>query len=208
MEKLIKNMFRKVLNAWKTIYKDWRYSFAVIFIALIFFISNVIISNYDTIISSSKTLGVLGTLQFIFFLSIGFHQTVFLSSYFSIIAIALLTGMLLTLVFYKTRSLRNYGDSNTKGGLFASAGIFLGVIAPGCAACGVGLLAIFGVSAATLSVLPFKGLEISLAAIGILTYSVFSISKGLNECSSCQVNLNLTKKMNNRNERGSNIHDR
>lgn len=175
----------KILSLWKKIYSNWRYTLSLIIIALFFFILNVFIKNYSSIISNFRSLGFLGTLQFFYFLVMGFKGTVFLSTFIVIIIIGLLTGMLLTLIFYKVKAL----NTQKKIGFVGAFGVFIGVAAPGCAACGVGLLAIFGVTAAALSVLPLKGLEISLLAVVILLFTTWKVSKDLLKCKTCQIEI-------------------
>ena len=72
-------------------------------------------------------------------------------------------------------------------GFFGTTGIFLGILAPGCIACGVGLLSVFGISAAVLSSLPFEGLELSLLAIGILSFSTYKITGDINKGIVCEI---------------------
>lgn len=179
-------MFKDILHVHKKIYSNWKYTLSLIIIALFFFILNVFVKNYNSIILNSKALGFFGTLQFFYFLIIGFKGTVFLSTFITIIVIGLLTGMLLTLVFYKIKAL----GTQKKIGFAGAIGVFLGIAAPGCAACGVGLLAVFGVTAAALSSLPLKGLEISLFAIAILLFTTWKVSKDLLKCETCQVEIN------------------
>jgi len=174
-----------IFSLWKKIYGNWRYTLSLILIALFFFILNIFIKNYNSIILNYKSLGFFGTLQFFYFLTIGFKGTVFLSTFIIVIIIGLLTGMLLTLIFYKVKAL----NTQKKVGFVGAFGIFIGIAAPGCAACGVGLLAVFGVTAAGLSILPFKGLEISLLAAAILLFSTWKVSKDLLKCKTCQIEI-------------------
>ena len=62
-----------------------------------------------------------------------------------------------------------------KIGALSFTGMFLGIFALGCTACGLGLVAFFGL-AASFATLPFKGLEISILAMIILTVSIFRFS--------------------------------
>ena len=57
---------------------------------------------------------------------------------------------------------------------------------PGCAACGIGLLSLFGISAASLTFLPFKGLEFSILSIIILSVLIFEITKNISNGIVCK----------------------
>lgn len=93
--------------------------------------------------------------------------------------------MLFSLLFYKARSLKG----EKKGfGIISSIGFFLGAFAPGCAACGIGLASLLGVSAATLSFLPFGGLELSIIAILIIGFAIYKVSDN-----SCKINYKKLK---------------
>ena len=63
-------------------------------------------------------------------------------------------------------------------GILGVTGMSLGIFAQGCAACGIGLTAFFGL-AASFATLPLKGLEISILAIIILILSIFRFSYNL-----------------------------
>ncbi len=109
----------------------------------------------------------------------GFGNTIKPLSYISIIIISLLFGLLFSLIIYKTKMIKTtFG----KTGIFASLGLFIGALAPGCAACGIGLFSFFGLSSAFLIFLPFQGLELSILSIGILAFSIMKISSGMYKC--------------------------
>ena len=124
-------------------------------------------------------------LKFLFTLSIGLKSTITAFSFYSVVVLSLMTGILVSLLVYKTEIITS---DRPKGGLFASAGLFLGVLAPGCASCGIGLAAVLGLGA-FLVVLPYGGAEISAIAIAIIGFSIYKTSKGFYSCKICRVNL-------------------
>jgi len=174
---------RDILNIWKRVYSNWRYVLSFVTIGIAFFIINVVIKNFNAIISSYSLLGFFGILKFIWTLSLGFKQTTTTSSFITLIIISVLFGMLFTLITYKVKLIK----TDKKLGFFWTTGIFLGFAAPGCAACGVGLLTVFGVGASTLYLLPLKGLEISLLAIAILSFATWKASKDILEGDFCKI---------------------
>lgn len=156
---------------------NWKYSALMIIIALIFYSINILIKEYSSLTSLYSQIGLLGVIKLFFTFFIGFRSTTFLSVFISIIIISILLGMLISLVIYKIKILQSVSG---KMGFFTTAGVFLGVLAPGCAACGVGLLSLFGISAASLSFLPYNGLELSALSSIILLVLVFKITKEIN----------------------------
>lgn len=181
---------KEITSVWKKVFSSWRYLLSLVLIAISFFVINVIIKNFSTIKSFYISSGFFGTLKFILILTIGFRVTTTTGSFISLIVISILLGMLFSLIFYKIVVIKTAG----KIGLLGTIGIFLGVAAPGCAACGVGLLALFGIGAATLYSLPLKGLEISILAIVILVFSVYKISGDLHKGNVCEVNVNNSER--------------
>lgn len=119
-----------------------------------------------------------------------FHKLMTTSSLLTLIIISILFGILVGLISYKTKILKQL--SSNKIGAIGSIGIFLGVLAPGCAACGVGIAALLGLGA-FFQFLPFKGLEISLVSILLLTYSIYLISKSLLNGNVCNSNIPKVK---------------
>ena len=76
---------------------------------------------------------------------------------------------------------RHHGVDLRQGGA-SSAGVLLGTLGAGCAACGsavlAGLLSLFGASAALLW-LPLEGLEFALLALLALTLSIYWLAEGM-----------------------------
>ena len=115
-------------------------------------------------------------IKFFFVLFFGFKETIIYSSFVSLVTISVLLGILFSLITYKTVMIKK---SSNGIGVLGTTGIFLGILAPGCAACGIGILSALGFGAAVLTFLPFNGLEISFLAIWILLFSVAKISKDI-----------------------------
>lgn len=67
-------------------------------------------------------------------------------------------------------------------------GVFAGILASGCSSCGVGVLAVLGVVGGT-AILPLGGFEIWGLSTVILLVSLFYLSKGINTCHACQIQL-------------------
>jgi len=170
---------KSTLGTWKIIFCNWKYTVLVVFVALLFYSLNVVINNWKTIFSFYSNLGFFGTGRLFFALLLGFGNTISPSSYITLLAISGLFGLLFSLVIYKVNILKVALGSV---GIFASLGIFLGALVPGCVACGVGLLSLFGLSAAFLAFLPFQGLELSILSIFILSFAILKTSDDMHKC--------------------------
>lgn len=175
---------KDILSVWKQVFSNWRYTALAITIAFVFYSLNVLIKIYDSLIFFYNQTGFLGSVRLFFNFFVGFKETTLISSFISLIFITILFGILFSLIAYKMKMIKSVSG---KTGIFTTTGIFLGFLAPGCAACGVGLLSLFGVSAAALSFLPYDGLELSILAIGVLSFSTFKITKDIKKGISCEI---------------------
>ena len=88
-------------------------------------------------------------------------------------------------MFFKIDSNKSLRGSLTKSG---TVGAFLGVAAPVCASCGIGMLSLIGLGGA-LIFLPFQGLEIGLLSIALLSYSVITLGSNVNSYNKCKVEI-------------------
>lgn len=105
-----------------------------------------------------------------------------------LLVVAALTGVDVAMAVYH---FREHGVSVREGGAGA-AGVVLGALGAGCAACGsavlVGLLSLFGVSTSLLF-LPLEGLEFAVGGVVVLTLSIFWLADGMRggEVNGCPV---------------------
>jgi hypothetical protein len=92
------------------------------------------------------------------------------------IVIGILLGITAALTYRRFHYVKNMGS----GSFFSAIGIFGTALATGCPGCIVGffpfVLSLFGVTA-SLSSLPFNGLEVTLGSAALLGMSVFTLSK-------------------------------
>ena len=168
----------------KNVFGNWKYSLLAIFIALFFYSLNVFIASYRTIEAVYLGEGLIKSVIVFFKFFIDFRSITFNDIFINVIIISVLLGILLGMIAYKTTMLKTFSG---KTGFLTTGGIFLGILAPGCAACGVGLLSALGISAATLNFLPFKGFELSIASTIILSFLILRITKDINEGIKCDI---------------------
>ncbi len=107
-----------------------------------------------------------------------------------LVVVSLLTGADIAMATYH---FREHGLDLQQGGAGA-AGVVLGTLGAGCAACGsavlVGLLSLLGVTGGLLF-LPLEGLEFALGAIVVLTLSIYWLADGMRggEINGCPVDI-------------------
>ena len=180
----IKKEIKELFSVWKEVFSNWKYLVLAVGMGLIFYSTNVLIANFSLTMYFYEKNGLMQMLKFFSNLFLGFKGTILFSSFLSLILISILLSMFFSLIAYKTIMIKNAGGKTM--GFLGTTGIFLGVLAPGCAACGLGLLPLIGISTALLTFLPFKGLELSFLAIGMLGFSIFKISKDIKKEIVCE----------------------
>ncbi|MGK0208748.1 MAG: hypothetical protein ACI83O_000002 [Patescibacteria group bacterium] len=176
---------KNTIEVVKEVFSKKRYITLAIISALLFYIANAMVSSYPTMRSYGFSLGLVGTIKIHYALIAGFVKTVSLTSLVTLIAISILFGIIVALISYKTRALKDAEPE--KYSMITGIGLFIGVLAPGCAACGLGLLSVLGLSSAFLRFLPYKGTELSLIAIGLLLFSIIQISQSIKKGIVCQI---------------------
>jgi len=183
-------MERKSTDSFRLVFSNPKYIILSLIVALLFYEINVLIASYATLVSFSPSFGFFGTIKFLTLLSVGFGSTMMRHSYIALVISSILLGILVSLITFKIKMT----EEKIKGrnSFFATSGLFLAALAPGCAACGVGLVAVLGLSGALIQILPFDGIEISILAVAALAFANWKISKDLLTCKNSNL---LFKKM-------------
>jgi hypothetical protein len=182
-------MEEKITDIWKKIFSRWEYSLEAITIAITFYTLNAIIPNWDALRSIYETTTITKAIIYLVTLSIHFGETIAFHSYVSLIIISILLGILFTLITFKVKN--HERGENAKAGVIGSVGGTIGVtlatLAPGCAACGVGLISALGIGAGAIQIFPYDGLELSVLAIIILGVTIIKTTKDMTVCKACEV---------------------
>ncbi|PIY69145.1 hypothetical protein COY90_02165 [Candidatus Roizmanbacteria bacterium CG_4_10_14_0_8_um_filter_39_9] len=98
--------------------------------------------------------------------------------------VALLTGANLTLLFGKVSLLKN--NKNLR--LVVGGNSLLGIVGSGCAACGLPILSLLGLSGSVMY-LPFRGAEISYISLVLLTISFYMLIINSNQACTLEKNI-------------------
>lgn len=99
-----------------------------------------------------------------------------------LIIVALLTGANLTLIAQRIIKLHSFGKLQ----LVAGGSSLLGFIGSGCAACGLPILALLGLSGSVIY-LPFGGMELSVVSAALLLMSLYLMIKSDSKKEICEV---------------------
>lgn len=159
-----------ILSVWANVFTKKNYLVIALSIACIFYVINALIVEWQNL----HLIHLIGIETILFS---GLYSSVLPSTFIFIIIMSLLTGMLVTLLIYRYTLYK----SPEKKDVLSALGIFLGFFVTGCAACGVGLAALLGIGS-SIAFLPFKGTEIAILAILLLTLSIIQISLRLVSC--------------------------
>ncbi len=148
----------------------------VLAVALLFFLLNALIVQWDNLdLLTFQNAGVLFT--------VGVYYLLTRTSFYTLILISVLTGLLVALLIARTTVRRT--PSSSTAGVISTLGMGTGAVLPGCASCGIGLAASLGLGS-TLAALPFKGAEISLLAIVLLSIAISMVVKSMTIHAACK----------------------
>ncbi len=178
---------KKIVKTLSLVFSDSLYSVVALLIAIFVFLFNVLTPNVSLLWHTLLTQGI-GEL---FLVIIALVEGSFYLPWYSatlMILVSILTGLVFALIIFKIRARMAVGAASRLG----TVGMVLGVIAPGCSSCGIGLLAIIGASSA-FSGLPLKGLEVGLLGLALLIGSMYMLLQSIDKCESCQVVLKPKK---------------
>ena len=155
-------------------------------------ISNVLrIKKYAIIgIISGVSLGIIYYFLTMSMLPTHFDAAVELAPHYILVSIGLtivistLAGMNFAMMAYKMNQIKKMNSVKSN-----SSAIFGGIFAaftPGCPACTAPLAVILG-AVGGLSLFPMQGLELKFISVGVLIFSIYWITKGLQNKSCCKI---------------------
>ncbi len=103
-------------------------------------------------------------------------------------ATAILTGINLSLIFQRLALLSSAGNLH----LVVGGSSLLGIVGSGCAACGLPILALLGLSG-SIAYLPFRGTELSIISVILLSISLYLMVRSQIQSKVCITSPNLSK---------------
>ena len=177
---------KDLLRIFKIVFSGKKYTFITIVVAFLFYLVNVLITNFRNFIHLYYSFGAFNGIIFFVKIFFGFWKSIELYSFISLIIVSIFLGILVSLIFYKV-NLKIQG--NNRAGFFGTSGIVLGALIPGCAACGIGLVSLLGFGGIVANFFPYKGLELSFLAIVLIGFAVYKTSKDLINCKECKIKL-------------------
>ena len=182
---------KKINQAWisvKRVISIKKYFLIAIISAFIFFSISILSKNFKLmLILLTKTSPSEYTTFILGLYKEGITGN-FLHSRIILITISILLGITITMMTFKIHSNGRVKGNISKTGTF---GAVLGIAAPVCIPCGIGILSVLGLGS-VLTFLPFQGTEIGILSIILLLFAIISLGSSINECSHCQTNLNKT----------------
>ncbi len=151
--------------------------------AIIFFLLNILLPNLKALKTVIASTTMSQAITFIGALLQGGINSITTTSLYVLIIISLLIGIVLSLLIYKVKMVKMF---SMQDGKTTTIGAILGLAAPGCASCGIGVLSAVGLTS-TLAYLPFKGMEIGLISIALLMTSTASLASRIADGNACSI---------------------
>ena len=105
------------------------------------------------------------------------------------IAISSLAGINFAMMVFKINQMKKMNSIKSNSVKTNSSALFGGVFAaftPGCPACTAPLAVILG-AVGGLSLFPMQGLELKFISVGVLVFSIYCITRGLQSKSCCKI---------------------
>lgn len=163
------------------------------FFVQVFIISLLYIAIFAFIMNSSLIVDALTgsfSLEYKFSLISALIQGVWTSmggaGFIILTFTALLTGANLALLWQYIRAVKGFKNLH----IVMSGNVVLGLVGSGCAACGLPLLSLLGLSGVILY-LPFHGTELSYIAIFLLLISFFLLMRSVQQSQACKVPVRI-----------------
>jgi len=175
-----------VLKSLQLVFRSPAYIILSVIIALMFLSTSVFISQFGLIIFvwTSDIFSWLEKIKIFWSLSISLKTIFPLDKLILTIVLSLLIGInVATLIFYLKKRIIAYNAAGT-----SLLGTITGILGIGCFTCGsVILTSILGYSTAVafISLLPFKGLEIGITGGLVLLFSIYLLTRRIQQSNLC-----------------------
>ncbi|OGH08215.1 MAG: hypothetical protein A2152_02400 [Candidatus Levybacteria bacterium RBG_16_35_6] len=134
--------------------------------SLVYALLFVFISNHKLFTYSIDHYGIYTTYKLLLNGVLGLPNSLSRLDLVFFVITSILVGLNFALIIKTLDRLKGQKIRLSVGG-----GAVLALVATGCSACGLSIISLFGLSAATFAFLPFKGVEFNLAAVVILLFT-------------------------------------
>lgn len=177
----------------KTVFSNLMYPLIAVTVSLLVFSFAVWLPNFSLLgqvlhPDSAGTISEKANFVFSLYGSIGTNFTAVSAGY--TIAIAILFGMNIALLSYYIARARGGVRGVGTTGAAGVGGLVSGIFGIGCAACGTfiltSVLTLFGASG-YLAILPLGGEEFGFLGVGLLIYSIYILTKKINDPLVCDI---------------------
>lgn len=167
-----------------SIFYSGKVLFSTFLIALLYIILTIYLMNF-TLVKNTLFMSfpLFYKVRLLLALLEGMWTAMSFSSLLLLFLIALLTGANLTLLYNTITTLKKFDKLQ----IVVGGNSLLGIIGSGCAACGLPLVSLFGLSG-SLIFLPFHGRELSYISLILLSVSFYLLIK--NRDRSCKIIIN------------------
>ncbi len=166
------------------IFLSKKFLLPTIIIGIIYIVTATYLMNYRLV--SDALLGtnsITYKVTLLFALLQGMWTAMSTTSLLLLIFTAFFTGAAITLVVVRFLALQKIGSVH----LMAGGGSLLGVLGSGCAACGLPIISLLGLTG-SIFYLPFHGTELSYIAVCLLGISLYFLMKStLQDRKSCSI---------------------
>lgn len=173
----------KIKKGLKEVFQKPVYVVLAIGVAVCFFLVNMLLPNIKTLESAFMSMMTSEAVIFTMALIQGGINSITPISLYVLGIISTLIGILVSLITYKVKMIKVFSMQDGKA---TTIGAILGLAAPGCASCGIGLLSAVGLTS-TLAYLPFKGTEIGVLSIALLVSSTGSLASRIADGNNCEI---------------------
>jgi hypothetical protein len=180
----------KIITVWKRVFSKKKYVVVGIAVALLFYLINGFIVAAPNLMEFFRAFGISAVWKLIL-IAANYSYHILPETFIGIIILSTIIGTLVSLLVYRFDNFVNARG----GGILATVGIFLGMAAPGCAVCGVGLISLLGFGSILVS-LPYNGRKIMIIAILLNAFSVLTISRKLYN-PICKINIQSNERRKN-----------
>jgi len=139
------------------------------YIGLTLLVVGVVIFTFNALITNYKVLFSNFSIKLLFALLAGTYNSMATIPFVLLIVMSILAGIILSMSIFLTRRQVSVGAAAS------SSSVFVSLIAPACPSCAIGFVSFIGLGG-FLAVLPFKGLELGVAGLSLLTVSLVFLS--------------------------------